>query len=125
MPAPTWKYAENTFDSSTAKSWTLMNKIATDHLARLNGHAGTDDAPDSDIAVCRDRVDAALSAFSQAWSTWQNIDASYGGKTDVLQALIAELSSKRIRQWDVAIQGAFLDDTPEYAELLRGGRGPF
>ncbi len=102
-----------------------MNKIATDHLAKLKAKVGPADALDADIMACRDRVNVAMAEFSRTWSEWQNLDASYGAKTDVLQGLLAELSATQIRQWDVAIQGVYLDDTPEYAELLPAGRGPF
>jgi len=125
MPTPTWKYADNTFEVSTRNSWTLMNKLATDHLAKLTAKLGPANAQDADIAVCHGRVTTAMETFTKAWSAWQNLDATYGGRTDVLEALIGELSSKSIRQWDIAIQNAFMDDTPEYAELLPGGRGPF
>lgn len=102
-----------------------MNKVATDHLAKLAAKLGPANAQDVDIAACHGRLTTAMTGFSKAWSVWQNLDATYGGKTDVLEGLIGQLSSKLIRQWDVAIQNAFLDDTPEYAKILPGGRGPF
>src|SRR5437867_1472084 len=67
----------------------------------------------------------AVTAFVQAWSEWRNLDASSAARTDVLGALLSDLTSKLIRQWDIAIQGVFMDDTPEYAELLPNGRGSF
>jgi len=102
-----------------------MDKIATDHVAKLDAKLGPPEAEDADIAVCHERVTAAMENFSKTWSAWQNIDANYGGRTDVLEGLKKELSATRIREWDIAIQGAFMDDTPEYAELLPGARGPF
>ena len=102
-----------------------MNKVATDHLAKLSAKLGPVNAQDADIAACHGRLTTAMAGFSKAWSVWQNLDATYGGRTDVLEGLIGQLSSKLIRQWDIGIQNNFLDDTPEYAEILPGGRGPF
>ncbi|MGB8166070.1 MAG: hypothetical protein WCF18_01160 [Chthoniobacteraceae bacterium] len=125
MPASNWKYAENTFESSTANSWTLMNKIVKDHLAKLNAKVGPKEAPDTDIVACRDRVSARAATFSTAWSAWQNLDAMHRAKTDIVQKLLADLSSRLIGDWDIAIQGTFRDHTPEYAELLPTGRSAF
>ena len=50
---------------------------------------------------------------------------TYKGRTELWDAKVADLSSLRIKQWDIAIQGVFLEGTGDYTILLPNGRGPF
>jgi hypothetical protein len=53
------------------------------------------------------------------------VDAVYQGNTQMVEALFMDLSSQKIKQWDIWIQNVFLDDTPQYKMLLPNYRSDF
>ena len=116
----TWKFAHNTFLSVTATSYKLANIILTDHFTRLGAVPG-----DTDFMAMVSRTTMVKTAWDAAYSAWISSKATYKGRTELWEAKLADLSSLRIKQWDIAIQGVFLDGTGDYTILLPNGRGPF
>ena len=116
----TWKFAHNTFLTVTATSYKLMNILITDHVTRLGAVPG-----DTDVRAMVSRTTMVKTAWDAAYSAWISSKATYKGRTELWEAKLADLSSLRIKQWDIAIQGVFLDGTGDYTILLPNGRGPF
>jgi hypothetical protein len=71
------------------------------------------------------RYKASDDLFNAAYTAWISARGVYKGETSRLEAMIADLSANKIRQWDVTIQGTFADDTPDYMILLPNRRIPF
>ena len=116
-----WKYGQNTFFSLTLGSTKLMNIILTDHTTRLSAAQGAD----SDFMAMVLRTTPIKTAWDTAYLAWLAVRGTYKGRTQSWEAKLADLSAVRIKQWDIAIQGVFLEGTGEYTQLLPNGRGPF
>ena len=71
------------------------------------------------------RMTPVKAAWDTSYRAWTAARGTYKGKTKALEAKLADLSGLRIKQRDIAVQGVFLDGTPEYTHLLPNGRGPF
>lgn len=120
MSTPIWSYLRNPFDSATRNSFRLMLIMAKDHLDKLFRNIS-----DADIAIIYAFVKLAYDNFIQAFNNVQLNASSYRSKTMIVENLLLELSSKKIKQWDIAIQGQYLDDTVEYADILPNFRSPY
>ena len=117
----TWKYGQNTFLSLTAESYKLMNILLSDHVARMIATQGAD----SDFMAIVSRNAPIKIAWDTAYQAWIAIRGTYKGKTQAWEMKLADLSTLRIKQWDITIQGTFLEGTGEYTQLLPNGRAPF
>ena len=115
-----WQFAHNTFVSVTATSYKLMNILLSDHNTRIGAITG-----DSDFMAMVSRTTPVKTAWDTAYTAWISSKATYKGRTELWEAKLADLSSLRIKQWDIASQGVFLDGTGDYTILLPNGRGPF
>jgi hypothetical protein len=115
-----WHYCFNQFYVVTTGNYKLMSIILADHYARLQANS-------SDIIVSGlvTRTTPVVKSYADAYSAWLTSRATYRGSTKSFENLVKELSSTKIKQWDIAIQGSYLDGTPEYISLLPNGRGPF
>ncbi len=120
-----WKYAENTFLVVTTGNFKLMNILIADHTARIAQAVTAVNPPDSDFTTMQGRLTPVKTAWDAAYNAWIAARGTYKGKTQALEAKLADLSGLRIKQWDIAVQGVFLEGTPEYTQLLPNGRGPF
>lgn len=119
-----WKYADNTFEVVTRSSFKLMNILINDHVARCTQIEGANPAN----ALLQDALSDALSGRSgwmAAYNAWLTCRGQYKGATLAFYEKLEELGSLKIRQWDAAIQGVFLEGTPQYVGLLPQGREPF
>ena len=102
-----------------------MNILMSDHAARIAQAVTATTPPDSDFTTIQGRTTPVKSAWDAAYNAWIAARGTYKGKTQALEAKLADLSALRIKQWDIVIQGVFLEGTPEYTQLLPNGRGPF
>ena len=121
MTQPEWYALRNTFDSVTKSSLKRMLIMATDHHDKLLAESGND----PQIAQLYQLFAPAYQAFKQAYNQTFQKDAFYQGNTKMVETLVLELSSQKIRQWDIWIQNVYLDNTPQYLMLLPNGRNPF
>ncbi len=121
MIQSTWYALRNTFDSVTKSSLKRMLIMSTDHHDKLLVESGND----PQIAQLYQLFLPAYQAFKQAYTNTFQKDALYQGNTLIVENLFAELSSQKIRQWDIWIQNVYLDNTPQYLMLLPNGRSPF
>ncbi|MGL4364161.1 MAG: hypothetical protein ACRCSB_03030 [Bacteroidales bacterium] len=120
MNANTWSYLRNPFESVTKNSFRLMIIMGKDHLDKLNGNIG-----DPEVANIYSFVKPAYDTFMQAFNNVQLNNSAYRSKTMQMEQLLTELSGKKIKQWDIGIQGQYLDDTVEYMDILPNNRTPF
>lgn len=120
MNTETWHYLINTFDVTTQNSRKLMIVIAADHLAKLSAMKS-----DPDIAKLYERFAPLNQTFSDAYAAWLSAKGLYKGETSRVQVMIDELSSTKLKQWNVKIQNQYLEGTPDYTAILPGGRTAF
>jgi hypothetical protein len=116
-----WSYLRNTFDAVTKSSYKRMLIMSTDHHDKLL----MESANDPQIMNLYQLFLPAFQAFKAAYNDTFQKDAFYQGNTQIVETLFAELSSQKIRQWDIWIQNVYLDNTPQYLMLLPNGRKPF
>ncbi|MCB0755978.1 MAG: hypothetical protein H6603_01675 [Flavobacteriales bacterium] len=115
-----WIYLQNQFNNSTKQSYVLMLALGNDHTAKLEAQQA-----DADIAALLARTEPLNTDYNKVFTQWRSATAVRKGATLKIDQLLAELSSTKIKQWDIQIQGQFLDGTPEYMALLPEKRGPF
>ena len=118
-----WKYAQNTFLSTTDNRRPLMLVIGADHTAKLAAKVGS--TADPDIQACIDRAQPAFDNFQLKMVTYDIVSGTRKGQTEMLGDLLKELSSTRIKQWDITIQNTYINGTPQYTQILPDGRKPF
>ena len=121
MTLDLWFYLGNPFDNVTKNSFTLMNLMATDHHDKLYGKAQTD----QQIADIYNNFVSAYDNFKNLFVETVELSGKYQAQTQIVEEKLAELSAKKIRRWDIAIQQFFEDDSPEYKSLLPDFRVPF
>lgn len=121
MAEITWYYLRNTFDSVTKGSFKRMLVLATDHHEKLLAES----ANDAQINSLYQLFEPVYLAFKDAYNNTFKKGAIYQGNTQIVETMFAELSSKKVRQWDIWIQNVYLDNEPEYLMLLPNGRSPF
>lgn len=120
MNNETWHYLVNTFDVATQNSRKLMTIVAADHLAKLSAMKS-----DPDVARLYDRFAPVYQAFSDTFAAWLSAKGLYKGETSRVQMLLDELSSAKLKQWNIKVQSQYLEGTPDYTAILPGGRTAF
>ena len=120
MSTNVWNFVINTFLVATANSYRLAVRIAKDHDAAL--FAGKADP----------NVNAQYTLFHplylnmvSSYELWLSQEESQLGDTLSLQLALKQLSSTKIKNWDIKIQNVFTNDTPDYKKLLPYHRSPF
>lgn len=116
----TWSYLDNPFDNVTKKSYKRMMALATDHRDKLKNNI-----VDPEINMLYQQFEPAFTAFQKAYDGTHRNAGAYMAATQRVEALFAELTSLRIRKWDIAIQQHHLEGTPEYTDLMPEFRQPF
>lgn len=117
---PTWSYLSNPFDNVTKRSFKKMLIIATDFHDKLLNKIS-----DPDINMLYTHYLPIFTTYKTAYDNLGAIAGIYRSNTMIVENLLAQLSSTKIRQWDIWIQNIYLDDTPEYTALLPERRSPF
>ena len=115
-----WNYLHNHFDNMTIGRFPLMVKLTYDHTSKLRAQQS-----DADIQALLLRTEPVHDAFLAAHRAFLNSKASRKGSTFRVSQLLRELSKKKIKQWDIQIQGVHLEGEPQYAILLPNRRSPF
>ena len=117
----TWSYLQNPFDNVTKHSFKKMNILATDHHDKLANHLNDNFIAD----LYHQHFLDAYTKFKDAYAASIANVASYRGRTQMIEKLIAQLSNEKIKQWDIWIQNVYLEGTPEYSILMNQGRKPY
>ncbi|MDB4655976.1 hypothetical protein OAE48_03915, partial [Flavobacteriales bacterium] len=110
----------NQFNNSTKQSFSLMLNLGNDHIAKLEAQQA-----DADVAALLARTQPLNIDYNKTYTRWKSAGAIRKGATLFIDQLLAELSSTKIKQWDIQIQGQYLDGTPEYMVLMPNKRSPF
>ncbi len=115
-----WSFTQNPFLNATINSLRIAVRISNTHLAALTKFAGDPffDALIAFYAPLDAALNTAVTAIKEAGGEQQ-------GSTVNLNQLYNLLSSSRIRQWDITIQGVYELGTPQYKALLPHRRTPF
>ena len=120
MKKDTWSYIINTFLVATNNNFHLAVKIAKEHDATLE--AGN---KDPDIMIMYTAFHPIYLALEHSYNVWKAQKGTQHGKTVSLETIVAELTSQKISDWDIAIQAVYKKDTGNYAALLPHHRIPF
>jgi len=118
--AKSWSFIENPFLNKTKRSYRKMKKLGEYTLAALLPHNGNAFF-DGLIASLQPLVNA----YNAAYNAWLVSRGAQKGKTMTVDELLKDLSGELIRRWDVAIQGVYPQNTPQYITLLPNRRTPF
>ena len=121
MAEELWFYLHNPFDNVTKHSFTLMNLLATDHHDKLKHKANTD----ARFAPLYQDFESAYKVFKEVFTKSLSNAGRYQSNTKKVESLFTELTSTRIRQWDVKIQNEYDEMSNEYVSILPNGRKPF
>lgn len=115
-----WFFLNNFFDNATKNSFKKMNILATDHHDKLLNNVSN-----PNIAFLYNRFLPVYQDFKAQYQAVIANTGMYEGHTQIVEAIFAELSSTKIKQWDIQIQGTYLEGTPEYTMLMPNMRKPF
>jgi hypothetical protein len=121
MAEASWSYLQNPFDNTTKKSFKKMLMMATDHFDKLQRIISNNPFIGSVYADEYPKFEKFANLYSQADSN----RAIYQSYTYKFEQLISQLSTEKIKRWDIQIQSVYSDDTPEYMQLLPNKRGDF
>ena len=115
-----WSYLENPFASLARRSQKQFLLFTRDHRDKLQQWQAN-----PYLAPLFIKLQTAYSAFEQKYANLNAVTGMYRTKTRVFENLIQELSSRKIKSWDVQVQVVYADDTPEYAGIFPNRRSPF
>ena len=115
-----WHFLVNTFDVASQKSRKLMTIIAADHLAKLSAMKN-----EPDITRLYERFAPVYQSFSDTYAAWLSAKGLYKGETERVQNMLDELTSVKLKQWNIKIQSVYMEGTPDYTAILPGGRSAF
>ena len=116
-----WSKLINFFISVTDGSHRKMYLLATDHLHKLQEMAVHD-------PFLQDLLTFLLPFYNSFIAQYRKSNQDrilLAEKTADLSDMLVELSTNKIRQWDIQIQGVYDMRSNVYKRLLPDGRGPF
>ena len=116
-----YRYLLNPFMAVTTGNFKRALIMGRDHRDKLGSYAVTD----AELQSLYQEMNVAYTQFEAAYANVHANEAVYRGHTQILEELMQELMSQKIREWDIAIQGVFLDNTAQYKMLLPNNRKPF
>lgn len=120
MIAYVWSYIINTFLVATKSSYKLAVRIAKDHDAAL--FAGKADA---DINAMYLIFHPLYLQMQSTYEAWLAQGGTQSGETLSLQLLLKQLSSNKIKIWDLAVQVLYDSASAGYKKLFPNHRIPF
>jgi hypothetical protein len=121
MAEELWFYLQNPFDNVTKHSFALMNLLATDHHDKLRHKANLD----ARFAPLYQDFESTYKVFKTVFTKSLSNAGRYQSNTQKVESLFTELTSTRIRKWDVKIQNEYDEMSNEYVSILPSGRKPF
>lgn len=121
MSSSLWRYLQNPFDNVTKNNTKLMNLLAKDHHDKLKGSSEND----ANIAKLYKDFLPKYEAFTSTYVALLTQQRTYQSFTSKVESLFSELTSVKIRKWDIKIQFQHDEATHIYRSLLPNGRSPF
>lgn len=116
---PNMVQLNNFFDNSTKNNHKKMLSFSTDHKHKLD-----EGKHDPAIAELVDLIKQPYDDFQQTYASVVSNYGYYQGKTQQTETLFNDLGRK-VKQWDIAVQNVYMDDTPEYTMIFPNKRGAF
>jgi hypothetical protein len=116
----TWSFFKNPFLSPTHGSVRKAVRIARFHDSALDANKA-----DPPILEMYNYFHPFFVALLAAFNKIEGQGGTQEGATALVNLLIKELSSKKIKAWDVAIQTVYEQGSPQYIDLLPNRRIPF
>ena len=120
MPTSNWSRTDNFFKNAANKSYIGAKGIFNALDTKLHGGIA-----DPDILAFYNSFNPLNTTFNTNYAIWDGLRSTGIGKTLGVVQLLDLLSSTKIKAWDIAIQGIYINNTPEYAHLLPHHRTPF
>ncbi len=115
-----WSYLSNVFDNVTKHNFKRMLTIVADHLSKLAGKSS-----DPEIQEIYDRTRPARDTYASKYSGSILAKRRYSSETQHFEEKIAELIDVKLKEWDLAVQGVFLEGSIEYKAIFNHGRTAF
>lgn len=115
-----YRYFQNPFMTVTTGNFKKMLLMARDHRDKLSQYIA-----DPDIQNCYNVFNAAFTHFEKTYSTVNVNVGFYRGNTLKVETFIQELTTNKIREWDILTSSIFVNNPTDYAMLFPQGRKPF
>jgi hypothetical protein len=115
-----WMYLNNTFLVITENSYRTSKKLGDYTLASLQSKSS-----DPLIAPIATAFKPYVDNFNAAYNLWLNKLGVQKSLTSDFVMNLKLLSSSKIKQWDIAVQGQFLEGTTKYIAIFPNHRIPF
>lgn len=120
MPEIIWKYAQNTFDSSTRNSHVKMLSIATDTESKLQAEIS-----DPDILALHTAYFPAYDAYRLICINYDVQAGNREGQTLNVETLVREDLPKEVRKWEAQVRIIYVEDSPQERAIFPNKRNPF
>jgi hypothetical protein len=116
----TWIFLTNTFLVITENSYRTAKKIGDYTLAALQAKS-----TDPFIGPIYTAFKPIVDAYNAAYNFWLSKIGTQKSFTNDFVMNLKLLSSSKIKQWDIAVQGQFLEGTTKYIAIFPNHRTPF
>jgi hypothetical protein len=116
----TWNFLINTFLVITEGSYRTAKKLGDYTLNALLSHNA-----DPVIANLHTSLKPFVDSYNSAYNTWLSKLGTQKSLTNDLTINLKLLQSAKIKQWDIAVQGQFLEGTTKYIAIFPNRRSPF
>ena len=116
----TWNFLINTFLIVTQDSYRTAKKIGDYTINALFAHISN-----PLILALHHDLQPFNDDFNAAYNIWLSKLGTQKSLTNELTVNLKLLSSVKIKQWDIAIQGQYLEGTTGYIAILPNHRTPF
>lgn len=115
-----WNFLINTFLIITVKSYRTAKKLGDYTLSALL-------SKDSDpaISLLAFNLEPFVTNFNTAYTNWLSKIGTQKSHTNELSNNLKLLSSTKIKQWDIAVQGQYIEGTSQYIAIFPNHRRPF
>ena len=108
-----WSYIVNPFINATDGSQRSMKKICNFSINALKA-----EPTDTYLAARLTELQPFADGYNLSFNQWISNQNSQLGQTANFLDLLILLRSQKIRDWDIAIQVVYKEDTPQYIALL-------
>ena len=115
-----WSFTNNSFLTATRDSYLKTHIISTFTDGALNNAKA-----DAQILVQYNFYHPLHVAYEAAFGVWDAQRATQSGSTMTLESWLDQLSSIKVKAWDIQIQGQFAKGTPTYKTLFPHGHEVF
>ena len=116
----TWIFLTNTFLVVTENSYRTAKKIGDFTLNAFLAHNA-----DPLIAPLYTSLKPFVDSYNASYNLWLSKLGTQKSMTSDLSVNLKLLSSSKIKQWDIAVQGQFLEGTTQYIAIFPNHRIPF